>query len=140
VTVNLSVDTSSLCIINIPFILNYTIEKRYRLILMTLTFAGCYLSEVKHGWFVLLLRWTLETTNRSAICVYHKGKRKNQGSLCSWICQSNAYELNIVTAVTFFCGGRNPIHMWNSQSIIFSLIFNCVLYFGVHSQGKFENK
>ncbi len=100
--VNLSVDTSSLCIINIAFILNYTMEKRYRLILMTLTFAGCYLSEVKYGWFVLLLRWTLETTNRSAICLYHKGKREKQGSLCSWICQSNAYELNIVTAVTFF--------------------------------------
>jgi hypothetical protein len=102
VAVNLSVDTSSLCIINIAFILNYTMEKRYRLILMTLTFAGCYLSEVKYGWFVLLLRWTLETTNRSAICLYHKGKREKQGSLCSWICQSNAYELNIVTAVTFF--------------------------------------
>jgi hypothetical protein len=34
--------------------------------------------------------------------------------LCAWICQSNLYGLNIVTAVALFCSQINHIYMWDS--------------------------
>jgi len=45
--------------------------------------------------------------------------------LCAWICQSNLYGLNIVTAVALFASGINHIHMLNSQLVSHILTFKC---------------